>query len=193
MAHASAGLPSGTTTSHWARPMPTFPPLGGDLQTDTVVVGASIVGLTTAYLLAREGGHVVLLERDEIGSGETARTSAQLTASLDFRYFELASIHGEERTRLIAQSHSAAIDEIERIAREEDIGCDFLRVPGFLFAPPDQREDLLHEHELGAMQNAGLKVRLVKPPAGTRHLGPCVRLEDQGAFHPVPVDVADEG
>lgn len=183
MAYASNRLPFDTTASYWALLMPTFPPLEKDLEADVAVVGAGIAGLTTAYLLAREGRRVVLLERDEIGSGETSRTSAQLTASLDFRYFELADIHGEERTRLIAQSHSAAINEIERIAREEDIECDFLRVPSFLFAPRDQREDL--QRELGAMQNAGLNVHLVEPPAATTNLGPCVLPEDQGAFHPV--------
>lgn len=163
--------------------MPAFPPLSQDTQADVVVVGAGMVGVTTAYLLAREGRRVVLLERDEVGSGETARTSAQLTASLDFRYFELAAIHGQERTRHIAQSHTAAIDEIERIAREEAIACDFARVPGFLFAPPDEQDEL--SRELGAMREVGLDVRMVEPPAGTRNLGPCVRLEGQAAFHPL--------
>ncbi|WP_034385427.1 FAD-dependent oxidoreductase [Deinococcus sp. YIM 77859] len=172
-----------TTTPHWALPLPAFSPLDQDTQADVVVVGAGIVGVTTAYLLACAGRQVVLLERDEVGSGETARTSAQLTASLDFRYFELAAFHGEERTREIARSHTAAIGEIERIAREEGIACEFMRMPGFLFAPPEQSGDLTREGE--AMRAAGLDVRMVEPPAGTRNLGPCLRLEHQAAFHPL--------
>ncbi|GGK19373.1 (2Fe-2S) ferredoxin [Deinococcus malanensis] len=163
--------------------MPSFQPLTRDVEADAVVVGGGIAGLTTAYLLAREGQRVVLLERDEIGSGETTRSSAQLTASLDFRYYELAGIHGEQRTRLIAQSHTQAVDEIERIVRDEGIACDWTRIPSFLFAPPDQQEDLARE--LAAMQSAGLDVGMVGPPAGTRDLGPCIRLEQQAAFHPV--------
>ena len=35
----------------------------------TVIVGAGIVGLTTAYFLARAGREVIVLDRDEIGDG----------------------------------------------------------------------------------------------------------------------------
>ncbi|ACO45980.1 FAD-dependent oxidoreductase [Deinococcus deserti] len=171
------------TTSHWALPPPSFAPLIQDLEADTVVVGGGIAGVTTAYLLACEGQRVVLLERDEIGSGETSRSSAQLTASLDFRYFELAALHGEDRARLIARSHLEAVDEIERIASGERIACDLVRLPSFLFAPPEQQKDLMRE--LAAMQSAGLNVQMVDPPAGTLNLGPCLRLEHQAAFHPV--------
>ncbi|MFC4425932.1 FAD-dependent oxidoreductase [Deinococcus navajonensis] len=170
------------TLPHWALELPAYPPLGGDTEADVVVVGAGIAGLTAAYLLARAGQRVVVLERDEVGSGETLRTSAQLTASLDFRYVELAGIHGEDRAPLIAQSHMAATDEIERIVGEEGIECDFQRVPGYLFAPPDGREDLVRE--LGATQAAGLEALMVEAPPGTHGLGPCIRLERQAAFHP---------
>ncbi|MFC4637320.1 FAD-dependent oxidoreductase [Deinococcus hohokamensis] len=170
------------TRPHWALELPPLPALSADTEADVVVVGAGIAGLTAAYLLAQEGQRVVVLERDEVGSGETLRTSAQLTASLDFRYFELAGIHGEDRARLIAESHTAATDEIERIVGAEGIECDFQRVPGYLFAPPEQQDDL--RRELGAMQAAGLDAVLVEPPAGTRDLGPCIRLDRQAAFHP---------
>ncbi|MFN2579026.1 MAG: FAD-dependent oxidoreductase, partial [Pyrinomonadaceae bacterium] len=42
-------------------------------------VGAGIAGLSVAYELARAGKSVVVLDRDQIGSGETARTTAHLT------------------------------------------------------------------------------------------------------------------
>ena len=163
--------------------MPGFPSLERDAWTDIVIVGGGFVGLSIAYQLARDGRRVVVLERYGLVSGETPRTSAQLTASLDFRYSELMDIHGRERVRRVAESHTAAIDEVERIVREEGIECEFERVPGYLFSPAEQRGDLVRE--LHAMRDSGLNVDFVDAPDGTRQLGPCVRLEGQGSFHPV--------
>ena len=40
------------------------------------VVGAGIAGITTAYLLAREGKSVVVVDDGPVGGGETGRTTA---------------------------------------------------------------------------------------------------------------------
>ena len=51
--------------------------------------GAGIAGMTTAYLLGREGKSVVVLDDGPIGGGMTGRTTAHLVNALDDRYFEL--------------------------------------------------------------------------------------------------------
>lgn len=58
------------------RPLPRFPRLERDLSIDVAVVGAGITGVTTAYLLARAGLKVALLERDRWGRGDTGHTTA---------------------------------------------------------------------------------------------------------------------
>ena len=60
------------------------------------------------------------------------------------------------RARLAAESHTAAIDFIERVSREEGINCDFERLDGYLFAPPGSSRRTLDE-ELRAAQRAGLE------------------------------------
>jgi len=50
----------------WTQAVPSsqqHPPLGEDLETEVVVVGAGITGITAAHLIARAGFRVVLLER----------------------------------------------------------------------------------------------------------------------------------
>lgn len=48
---------NGSSTSPWmdSVSMPAFPPLAGDTSAEVCVIGAGIAGLTSAYLLAREG------------------------------------------------------------------------------------------------------------------------------------------
>ena len=130
------------------------PPLEGDLRTDVVVIGAGIAGLSVAYLLARAGQSVTVLDAGPIGGGMTARTTAHLSAALDDRYEDLISLRGVDAARLAAASHAAAIDLIEQIQDKERIACDFARVSGFLFrAPGDPIERL--ERELDAAHRAG--------------------------------------
>ncbi|MEK6279422.1 MAG: FAD-dependent oxidoreductase [Acidobacteriota bacterium] len=160
--------------------------LDTDVQTDVCIVGAGISGMTTAYLLAREGRSVVVLDDGPIGGGETGRTTAHLSNAFDDRYYELERIFGESGSRLAAQSHTAAIDRIEEIVREEQIECDFERLDGFLFVPPDCPKELL-EREIAAARRAGLNgVEWVdRAPIRDFDTGRCLRFPDQGQFSPL--------
>jgi glycine/D-amino acid oxidase-like deaminating enzyme/nitrite reductase/ring-hydroxylating ferredoxin subunit len=179
---------SGRTSSVWMRTaeMPGFPRLKEDTHVDVCVVGAGIAGLTTAYLLAREGRSVVVLDDGPVGGGETSRTTAHLSNAFDDRYDAVERMHGAEGARLTARSHTAAIDEIERIVREESIACDFERLDGYLFAPPGSPTDEL-ERELAACHRAGLpEVRRVdRAPLESFETGLCLRFPRQAQFHPL--------
>ncbi|WP_435011440.1 FAD-dependent oxidoreductase [Tundrisphaera lichenicola] len=159
--------------------------LAGDIEVDVCVVGAGIAGLTTAYLLALEGKKVAVLDDGPVGGGQTERTSAHLSNAFDDRFAELEKIHGEDGSRLAAESHTAAIDRIESIAREEGIDCDFLRVDGYLFLAPDHSPDLL-EQEHDAARRAGLEVTYAdRAPIGGFDTGKCLRFPAQAQFHPL--------
>ncbi|HET9526523.1 MAG TPA: FAD-binding oxidoreductase, partial [Pyrinomonadaceae bacterium] len=155
---------SQATTSVWMATAntPSQPRLKENIRTDVCIIGAGIAGLTTAYLLAREGRSVVVLDDGAIGGGMTGRTTAHLTNAFDDRYFEMEKLHGEDGSRLIAQSHTAAINKVEEITRAEEISCSFERLDGYLFSPPNESIDLLNE-ELKASHRAGLvDVEMVK-------------------------------
>jgi glycine/D-amino acid oxidase-like deaminating enzyme/nitrite reductase/ring-hydroxylating ferredoxin subunit len=179
---------SGQTTSVWVATaeIPEFSPLAADTHADVCIVGAGIAGLTTAYLLAREGKAVALLDDGRIGGGMTERTTAHLSNAFDDRYQEMERLHGERGARLIADSHTAAIDRIERIIAEEKIECEFERLDGFLFAPPDQSKEVL-EDELKAAHRAGLEgVEIVEgAPIADFDTGMCLRFPRQAQFHPL--------
>jgi glycine/D-amino acid oxidase-like deaminating enzyme len=57
--------------------------LAEDTHADVCIVGAGIAGLTTAYLLAKRGKSVIVLDDGAVGGGQTQRTTALLSNALD--------------------------------------------------------------------------------------------------------------
>lgn len=176
------------TTSVWMATAntPLQSRLRENIRTDVCIVGAGIAGMTTAYLLAKEGRSVVVVDDGAIGGGMTGRTTAHLTNAYDDRYVEMEKLHGAEGARLIAQSHTAAIDKVDEICHEEQIDCEFERLDGYLFVPPNDSVDILKD-ELAAAHRAGLTdVEMVqRAPIETFDTGPALRFPRQAQFHPL--------
>jgi len=148
---------SQASTSIWMATAntPSQSPLRESIRTDVCIIGAGIAGLTTAYLLAREGRSVVVLDDGVIGGGMTGRTTAHLSNAYDDRYVEIEKLHGAEGAHYTAESHTAAIEKIDEFATREKIECDFEWLDGFLFAATPDHVQLL-EDELAAAHRAGL-------------------------------------
>ena len=179
---------SGSTTSVWMTTSDALelPPLKQDIRAGVCVIGAGIAGMTTAYLLARAGRAVVVIDDGPVGGGETGRTTAHLSNALDDRYYQIERLHGPYGAQIAAESHTAAISRIESIASQEDIDCDFERVDGFLFLGGGSNRDEL-ERELDAAHRAGLhEVELVdRAPPEFWNTGPALRFPRQAQFHPL--------
>jgi glycine/D-amino acid oxidase-like deaminating enzyme/nitrite reductase/ring-hydroxylating ferredoxin subunit len=134
--------------------------------------------------LVREGKRVVVLDDGAIGSGETGRTTAHITAALDDHYTTIEEMLGPEAAQLAAGSHQAAIQRIASVVRKEKIDCDFEWVDGFLFAGP--RGDARYlERERDAALRAGLtNVELLpRAPIESFDTGPALLFPRQGQFH----------
>lgn len=168
---------------HDSYAVPDRAPLREDLTTDVCVIGAGIAGLSVAYALARAGKRVVVVEKEQIGSGESGRTTAHLSNALDDRYYILEKARGRESAAIAAAAHSAAIDFIEEVVTAEKIDCDFTRLDGFLFLGGGDKPELL-EAELEAARRAGLNVSRVDAiPDRALNTGPALRFPRQGRFH----------
>jgi len=157
-----------------------------DERADVCIIGGGIGGLTTAYLLLKEGKSVVLLEDGQIASGESGRTTAHLMSAIDDRFYLLEKNLGKETAKIAAESHSAAVDMIEEIVRTEKIDCEFTRLDGYLFAGSKQEGAKFLEQECQAAKEAGLTgAQLVdKAPIPSFNTGVAVKFPQQGQFHP---------
>ena len=91
---------------YWIESTPetSYPSLTEDINADVAIVGGGIVGITCAYLLAREGLSVVIIEADRILQGTTGHTTAKITSQHALIYDKLKTQMGEEKARQYAES-----------------------------------------------------------------------------------------
>ena len=143
-------------------------PLDEDIETDVVIIGGGIAGLSIALARQGQGRRCVVIERDLIGNSGPARLeSAHLAEALDGRYFRLENIYGTENAAQVARSHSAAIEVIRETIRDEGIDCDFQILDGYLSMHPSDKIKTLRQ-EFEATRRAGLPTELVSHAPGIR-------------------------
>jgi glycine/D-amino acid oxidase-like deaminating enzyme/nitrite reductase/ring-hydroxylating ferredoxin subunit len=181
-----SNITSGENKSYWiASTQPiVFEKLQQDIDTEVLIVGGGIAGLTTAYCLLKAGRKVILVEDGYIGSGETGRTTAHITCAFDDRYFKLEKIFGKEKAMLAANSHMEAIQFITNTVKQQNIDCNFKRVPGYLFLSGSDKKETL-EKEYAATKNAGLLTEMLEQVPGLEaEEGKwCIKFPGQGQFH----------
>ena len=175
------------TIPYWSAgtTFPSFAKLAGNADADVVVVGGGITGLTAAYLLAKEGKRVVVLERRRCAETDTGHTSAHLTMVTDARLGELVTRFGRPHAQAVWDAGLAALATIDGIVRAHAIDADFAWVDGYLHAPrggsarddaDTLRADAALASELGFDAEFVESVPLFKQPG--------VRFANQARIHP---------
>src|SRR5688500_20353307 len=77
-------------------PSTNHPSLKDELTADVAIVGGGITGITAAYLLAKAGKSVVVIEKGRIAMSETGHTTAHIIEATDADYLDLINNHGED-------------------------------------------------------------------------------------------------
>jgi len=175
------------TEPYWSTTtaFPEFASLSADATTDVVVVGGGITGLTAAYLLAKAGKRVMVVERNRCAAIDTGHTSAHLTMVTDTRLTDLVRGFGRAHAQAVWDAGLAAIAQIDDIVRAHDIDARFEWVDGYLHAPldgdagdsvADLKADAALASELGFDAEFLELVPLMNRPG--------VRFRDQARIHP---------
>jgi glycine/D-amino acid oxidase-like deaminating enzyme/nitrite reductase/ring-hydroxylating ferredoxin subunit len=161
-----------------------YPTLAGDRHCDVAVLGGGITGLTTAYLLKREGARVVVLEGRGVGSGVTGCTTAKVSALQQAIYRELRHRHGSDGAATYADASLAGVKLIAELAADEEIECNLERRAAFTYAAEESERSTV-ESEYDAARAVGLPVRLVDQLDLPYATYGAVCLDDQLQLHPV--------
>lgn len=170
--------------SYWiaSTDTPELSSLQDSLRADVVVVGAGIVGLTTALLLCEAERTVVVLEAEQVAAGVSGYTTAKLTAGHGLAYSRLEDAFDRDTARTYAQSQASAIDFVRDLCQRRQIECDLEERTNFVCAASSADAAKI-EREAAAASGAGLPATLVEDAGPPFTNAPAVRLTGQMQFH----------
>jgi glycine/D-amino acid oxidase-like deaminating enzyme len=93
-------------------------------RVDVVIIGGGYTGFGAAIPLARAGLDVVILERDQIGSGASTRNGGITSGNLRLSFDDLAKKFGAEKATAFFHESKAARADLAQFITNEKIDCE---------------------------------------------------------------------
>lgn len=158
------------------------PALAGDICVDTAIIGGGMTGILTAHFLEQSGRECVVLEADEIGSGQTGRTTAKITSQHGLIYQKLLKNAGKEKAKQYADANQKAIERYRILIEKYGIDCEWRECPAYLYAVRNSRG--LREEYQAALE-LGLPAELTDQTELPFQVKQALCFTGQACFHPL--------
>jgi len=152
-------------------------------RTDVAIIGGGIVGLTTAYLLARAGYAVTVLEARRIAQQVTGRSTAKVTTQHALIYRQLIDTLGIERARLYGEANHCGVELIAALVTQHGIACDFARKNAYAYTHRSGRMEAI-EAEADAARRLGFDAEVVAPAPLPFPTAGALHFSHQAQFNP---------
>lgn len=118
--------------------------LEGDTRADSVIVGAGIAGVSTAYHILRDTSHrVLLLEAGKVAHGATGHNAGQITTYFERPFSDLADSYGIEAASRAQAGVESGWTILETMRREATLATPIWRFTGYA-ACANKEQILLH-------------------------------------------------
>lgn len=131
-------------------------------RADVVVIGGGVIGLSTAYNLARRGaGSVLLLDQGSFGAGSTCKAAGGVRASFS------------DEANIVMGNYG--LDVFERFGELFDQEIDLVQ-NGYLFLLDDPADVADFERSVALQQSLGVDARMVDP-AEAKRLAPIISTD----------------
>ena len=184
MTSRSTRLP-GKAQSCWVATAPdtNYPRFERSGRTEIAVVGGGIVGLTTAYLLARAGRAVTVLEALAVGRQVTGRSTAKITAQHALVYSDLAGTFGLETARLYGEANHAGAEFIGSLVRDLAIRCAYERKDAYAYTLRPERKATI-DAEARVAREIGFDAEVLEAAPLPFATAAALRFRHQAQFNP---------
>jgi gamma-glutamylputrescine oxidase len=173
----------------WAAPGPSHPAFEGELDSEILIVGGGITGVTLAYTLAEQGATVALLEAGPIAGAASGRNAGFLMVAPAEPYNEQIALWGRAGARAVLECGRRSHQRVRALVEAHGIDCEY-RANGSmrLTRTDEEAEDI--RASLAALKADGFPMlevpvnHAVPPHAVETFTAAFVTLED-GEIHPV--------
>lgn len=164
-------------------PKTDYPALMEDISIDIAVVGGGMTGITSAYLLKKEGYKVALIDAGRIITGTSGHTTAKITSLHGLIYDKILTSLGREHAQMYANSNEFAIQFIAGLVKEKNIECDFSWQPSYVYTQDDGYVKKIQK-EADTASGLGIKAFYLEDTPLPFKVKAAVRFDNQAQFHP---------
>ena len=174
------------TVSYWNKTAEKkrYPRLEKSIETDILIIGGGITGITCAYCLALKGAKPVLIEAGGICDGTTGNTTGKISIQHDIIYSKIAEKHGIDFAKLYAESQTGALDFVKEQVGQGKIDCQLAENTAYIFASAeDDRETIREEYDVA--KRLGIDSEYIEEPDFPPDSFGMLGFRHQAVFHPV--------
>lgn len=159
-----------------------FSPSSKEIKVDVAIIGGGIAGLTTGFLLKKQGLKVAIIESNRIIKGTTGSTTAKITIGSGLIYTHLLSTFGKDFALKFYNAYNDAFNTIHNIVEEFSIDCDYRSSPFYIYSSNKDFFSLI-EKEYNVLNELKIPSKLVSD-LPYPHSGIGILYENQAEFHP---------
>lgn len=160
-----------------------YPEVTEDLSIDIVIIGGGMTGITSAYLLKKQGYKVAVIDADRIIQGTSSHTTAKITSQHGLIYNKILNSLGREHAKQYADSNESAVHFIADLIKEKNISCDFSWQSAYIYTQDDNYVEKIQK-EVEIASELGIKASYLEETPLPFNIKAAVRFDDQAQFHP---------
>lgn len=133
------------SVSYWQDSVGTL----AELETDIIIVGAGLAGLSTAYWLAKlePDLHIIIIDKGQIGAGASGRNAGFITCGSTEHFSRMSSAYGKNKAteiwKFTEHNHQLMLDELGKDKLTSY--CEYRNLGSWTLAAT--------EHEIGVIQS----------------------------------------
>ena len=160
-----------------------FPKLEEDIECDIVIIGGGITGICSAYFLKDINKKIVLVERNKLCTGATAKSTGKLTYLQDDMINKIKNIYNEDVALKYINAQKEAISIAKKIIISNNIKCNLTSVNSYIFNNTGTNSYKTIENYNLYKNNGNIKIKNSIPIKTKCYKA--LEVNDTFVFHPV--------
>lgn len=159
-----------------------LPKLKEDIESDILIIGGGITGISCAYFLKDSNKNIVLVDAQQIGRSTTSRTTGKITYLQGPIYQKIDNIYGIAIAKKYLDSQKYACSLIRDIIIKNNIKCDYESNSSYLFTS-GKTNTIKNEIKVFKKMGEEFKIKKELPISFPSNIS--IKIDNSAVFHPL--------